>query len=222
MAARLAEEGVAGAVALPLGVDVQTFHPDRGDRERLPKRLELPQRARLLVFAGRPAREKRLDILVEAVERLGDPYRLLLIGAGEGAPPSDQVIQLPYESSQFGLARLLAGCDAFVHANFTEPFGLIALEAMACGLPVIGPPTGGVAEIVDQAVGALAARADPAAYAEAIAGLFERDLGEVSRQARRRTLERHRWDVVFDRLTEVYADVSAAGAFRRALDAANG
>jgi alpha-1,6-mannosyltransferase len=222
MAARLAEEGVAGAVALPLGVDVQTFHPDRGDRERLLKRLELPQRARLLVFAGRPAREKRLDILVEAVERLGDPYRLLLIGAGEGAPPSDQVIQLPYESSQFGLARLLAGCDAFVHANFTEPFGLIALEAMACGLPVIGPPTGGVAEIVDQAVGALAARPDPAAYAEAIAGLFERDLGEVSRQARRRTLERHRWDVVFDRLTEVYADVSAAGAFRRALDAANG
>ncbi|HET9160550.1 MAG TPA: glycosyltransferase, partial [Caulobacteraceae bacterium] len=105
--------------------------------------------------------------------------------------------------------------------NFTEPFGLIALEAMASGLPVIAPPTGGVAESVDEVVGGLAARPDPAAYAEAIEALFERDIAEVGRQARRRAVERHRWDVVFDRLTEVYAEVSGAGSFRRTLQAAN-
>ena len=43
---------------------------------------------RLLVFAGRPAREKRLDVLVGAVERLGAPYKLLFVGAGGGAPPA--------------------------------------------------------------------------------------------------------------------------------------
>jgi alpha-1,6-mannosyltransferase len=220
MAARLAEEGVAGAVALPLGVDTQTFNPERGDRERLLKRLDLPMETRLLVFAGRPAREKRLDLMVEAVERLGDPYRLLLIGAGEGAPPSDQVLHLPYESSQFGLARLLASCDAFVHANFTEPFGLIALEALACGLPVVGPPTGGVAETIDATVGALAARPDPAAYAEAIDGLFRRDSVELGRQARRRAVERHRWDVVFDELTDIYAQVTGLDSFRNPAETA--
>src|SRR5204863_2715202 len=68
MAARLAQEGVGGAIPMPLGVDVETFNPERGDRERLRKRLGLAAEERLLVFAGRPAREKRLDILVEAVE----------------------------------------------------------------------------------------------------------------------------------------------------------
>ena len=213
MAARLAEEGVDGAVALPLGVDVQTFNHERGDRERLRKKLGLSSDVRLLVFAGRPAREKRLDVLVEAVERLGGPYKLLLIGAGEGAPPSDRVLELPYESSQTNLARLLASCDAFVHANVTEPFGLVALEAMACGLPVIGPPAGGVAESVDEHVGQLAVRQDPEAFAEAIEGLFARDVRAIGAEARRRTVEQHRWDAVFERLSAVYADVSGAQAF---------
>jgi alpha-1,6-mannosyltransferase len=213
MAARLAEEGVDGAIALPLGVDVQTFNPERGDRERLRAKLEVSSDTRLLVFAGRPAREKRLDVLVEAVERLGDPYRLLLIGAGEGAPPSDLVLNLPYESSLTGLARLLASCDAFVHANVTEPFGLVALEAMACGLPVVAPPAGGVAESVDEHVGQLATRQDPEAFAEAIEALFARDIRAIGAEARRRTVEQHRWDAVFDRLSRVYADVSGAQAF---------
>jgi alpha-1,6-mannosyltransferase len=220
MVARLAEEGIDGAVALPLGVDVQTFNPDRGDRERLLRRLALPAQTRLLVFAGRPAREKRLDLLVDAVERLGDPYRLLLVGAGEGAPPSDQVLHLPYESSQISLARVLASCDAFVHANITEPFGLIALEAMACGLPVVGPPAGGVAESIDASVGQLAQRQTAESVAEAIASVFDRDLASLRQAARTRTVERHRWDAVFDRLTAVYADVSGATAFLGAREAA--
>jgi alpha-1,6-mannosyltransferase len=213
MAQRLAEEGVEGAIPLPLGVDVSTFHPDRGDRARLRMRLGLAEHHRLLVFAGRPAKEKRLDVLVEAVERLGDPYRLLLIGAGEGAPSSDLVLNLPYESSQAGLARLLASCDAFAHANGAEPFGLIALEAMACGLPVVGPSSGGVTESVDDSVGQLAAGPDPESFAEAIAALFERDVQALGAAARRRAVERHRWDAVFTRLTDVYANVSGARAF---------
>jgi alpha-1,6-mannosyltransferase len=208
MANRLADEGVDGAVPLPLGVDVQTFNPERGGRDRLLKKLGLGPETRLLVFAGRPAREKRLDLLVEAVERLGEPYVLLLIGAGEGAPPSDRTLQLPYETSQVGLARLLASCDAFVHANITEPFGLIALEAMACGHPVVAPPAGGIAESVDPTVGQLATRQDPGAYAEAIAALFDRGVRAVGLEARRRTVERHRWDAVFERLMAVYAGLT--------------
>lgn len=216
MAERLAEAGVEGAVALPLGVDVAAFRPGAEDPQGLRKRLGLPKDSRLLVFAGRPAREKRVDVLVEAVERLGDPYRLLLVGAGAAAPTSDRVIPLPYETDPGALVKLLSSCDAFVHANDAEPFGLIVLEAMACGLPVVGVASGGVAESVDASVGELAPVSTPEAFAEAVRGLFDRDLPALRQAARARVVERNGWDSVFGRLCDVYAEVSGDAGFQRA------
>ncbi|MBP7704850.1 MAG: glycosyltransferase family 1 protein [Caulobacter sp.] len=217
MAERLAEAGVKDPVALPLGVDTDIFHPSRADRAAVRLELGLAPEERLLVFAGRPAREKRLDVLVEAVERLGHPYRLLLIGAGAGAPPSDRVLQADYCRDATDLARLMASCDAFVHANDAEPFGLVVLEAMACGLPVVGVASGGVAESVDEGVGQLAARSDGDAMAEAIETLFARDVGEVGRMARLRAEARHGWSSVFDRLSWIYARLTGDAAFAAAV-----
>jgi alpha-1,6-mannosyltransferase len=215
IAARLAEAGVDDPIAMPLGVDVDTFGPDGADPDGLRRRLGLTARHRLLVFAGRPAREKRVDVLVEAVERLGDPYVLLLVGAGGAATPSPHVIEIPYEPEPTRLAALLASCDAFVHANDSEPFGLIVLEAMACGLPVVGVAAGGVGETVDREVGELALRAAGPEFAEAIEALFARDLGALRRAARTRACDRHGWDSVFGRLTEIYADISGEPGFAR-------
>lgn len=213
IAARLADAGVDNPIALPLGVNVDLFHPARGEREALRRQLGVAPDTRLLVFAGRPAREKRLDVLVEAVERLGEPYVLLLVGAGAGAPFSDRVIEMGYQREPAQLARVLAGCDAFVHANDAEPFGLIVLEAMACGLPVVGVASGGVAESVDDAVGQLAHRSSAAALAQAIAALFERDVAAVGRAARERAVQVHSWDSVFGRLTQIYQRVSGHAGF---------
>jgi alpha-1,6-mannosyltransferase len=212
IAERLAEAGVDGAIALPLGVDVGAFHPAHADRNRLLDRLQLPRDRRLLVFAGRPAREKKLDVLIEAVGILGDPYTLLLIGAGPVGAPN--VISLPYEREAVGLARLLASCDAFVHANDAEPFGLIVLEAMACGLPVVGPSLGGVSETIDAEVGQLAARSTGPAFAEAVEALFARDnTRAIGARARARAVARHGWPGVFERLCAIYAQVTGDAAF---------
>lgn len=216
IAGRLIDAGVEGAIALPLGVDVDAFNPQRADREGLRRQLGLSHDTRLLVFAGRPAREKRLEVLVEAVEKLGDPYRLLLVGAGAGAPTSDRIIPMGYQKSPFELARVLASCDAFVHANDAEPFGLIVLEAMACGLPVVGVNAGGVAESVDSEVGELAVASDGSAMAEAIAGLFERDLAAVGAAARTRAVTRHAWSTVFEQLSGVYGRLTDRQAFGQA------
>jgi alpha-1,6-mannosyltransferase len=213
IAQRLAEAGVDGALALPLGVDVTSFHPGRADRAGLLKRFGLPADRRLLVFAGRPAREKKIEVLIEAVARLGDPYSLVLIGAGPAPAGTDRVIVLPYEADAAGLARLLASCDAFVHANDAEPFGLIVLEAMACGLPVVGPAAGGVAETVDEAVGQLAAGPGARAFAEAVEALFARDIAVLGARARGRAVARHGWRGVFERLCGIYARVSGDGGF---------
>lgn len=213
IARRLEEAGVGNIVIRPLGVEIDTFRPDRRDRDWLLKRLGLPASARLLCFAGRPAKEKNIDVLIEAVQKLGDPYHLVLVGAGTGMPPEDRVIALPYEKDPKAVARIIASCDAFVHANDKEPFGLIVLEAMACGRPVVGVNAGGVAETVDHTVGQLAASADPDDYAQAVEALFQRDIEAIGQAARQKTVEQFAWNRVFEDLCMVYGEVSGQSAF---------
>ncbi|MBU4435217.1 MAG: glycosyltransferase family 1 protein [Alphaproteobacteria bacterium] len=222
IAGRLIEAGVPNAIGLPLGVDVDIFNPERGDPAGLRAALGLTARHRILVFAGRPAREKRLDVLVEAVERLGDPYVLLLVGAGNGAPVSDRVICMDYQRDPQALAAILAGCDAFVHANDNEPFGLVVLEAMACGLPVIGVASGGVAESVDGTVGELAMASEAGALADAIESVFERGAADLGLAARRRAVERHDWDTVFQTLCQIYGGLTGAPGFTTDIIGADG
>jgi alpha-1,6-mannosyltransferase len=206
-AARLAEAGVERVSVQPLGVDTTLFHPSRGDRAKLLQRLELPLDTRLLVFAGRPAREKNIDSMIAAVERLGDPYRLLLVGAGKDARYSSRVISLDFEGEPENLAAVIASCDAFIHANENEIFGLVVLEALAAGLPVIGPNKGGVGELLDDGVGQLTQGVDPASLAEAVEALFARDVEALKLAARRRAENRHSWDHTFEGLTRLYTQL---------------
>ena len=206
-ASRLADAGVERVSVHPLGVDVDLFHPSRGDRANLLRRLEFPADARLLVFAGRPAREKNIDSMVAAVEKLGDPYRLVLIGAGKDARYGSRVACIDFERAPERLASVIASCDAFLHANENEIFGLVVLEAMAAGLPVIGPNKGGVGELLDEAVGQLADSVDPAGLAEAVEALFARDVEALKLAARRRAETRHSWDHTFEGLTRLYVQL---------------
>ncbi len=209
MAARLADAGVHRMSIQQLGVDTDLFNPARGDRARLFRRLGLPPETRLLVFAGRPAREKNIESMVAAVERLGAPYRLLLVGAGKDVTWSPSVISLDFERDPVRLAGLLASCDAALHANENEIFGLFVLEAMAAGLPVVGSRQGGVGELIDASVGQPAENVEPSGLAEAIEALFARDVAALSLAARRRAETRHGWDATFEALTRLYAGLIA-------------
>lgn len=217
MAGRLAEAGVSDIVVQPLGVDLNRFHPRLADRSGLLRRLGLAADTRLLVFAGRAAREKNIDAMIEAVERLGDPYRLLLVGAGRDARTSDQVVAVDYERDTGALARIVASADAFLHANENEPFGLAVLEALAAGTPVVGPRRGGVGELIDEAVGQRAHGVQPRQLADAIEALFARDLHLVSQSARRRAEDRHGWNSTFEGLTDLYAGLAGETPRRDAL-----
>ena len=208
IADRLHEAGVFNVRILPLGVDTELFRPDRADREGLRRELDLPAAAKLLVFAGRPAREKNIDVLLDAVEKLGDGYHLLLIGAGSGARPQPTATYMDFRRDPKEVARLLASCDAFVHANHQEPFGLVALEAMASGLPIVGVDSGGIAELVDETVGQLATAPTPEAMAEAIEALFARDREPIALAARTRA-ESYGWNRTFEALTALYGELAA-------------
>jgi alpha-1,6-mannosyltransferase len=204
IAGRLAEAGVDQVTVQPLGVDLDLFHPSRADRETVRRDLGLGANTRLLVFAGRPAREKNLETLLDTLDVLGEDYRLMMIAAGAYLKPHKQVIGLDYVRDPRQLARLMASCDAFVHANDHEPFGLVVLEALALGLPVVGPGCGGVSELIDNTVGQVACRANAQGMAEAIDALFARDLAALSQAARARAEARHGWARTFESLMRTY------------------
>lgn len=214
IAGRLREAGVERIVERPLGVDIEAFHPDHADRDAVRRELGVRADERLLVFAGRAAKEKNVDVMISAVQKLGRPYRLLLIGAADGLPiEGGQVMSLPFQQDTRAVSRLLASSDAFVHANEKEPFGLVALEAMAAGLPVVCTSHGGVSETVDDTVGQKSATLAVRDFAEAIDALFQRDVERLGQAARERAVSRYSWGAVFEDLCAVYAEASGVSAF---------
>jgi glycosyltransferase involved in cell wall biosynthesis len=130
-------------------------------REAILSRISVEARSaanvRLLLYVGRLSPEKNIDVLVEMMEILAaDPtveYHLLFAGDGPrsswlkkiaDAKMPGRIHLLGHIAKREDLADLYANCDALVHPNPREPFGIAPLEAMASGLPVIAPCSGGV------------------------------------------------------------------------------
>ena len=208
MLGRLVEAGIDRAACQPLGVDTAVFHPSRASIAwRTAHGLDAE--ARVLVYAGRFAPEKHLDMLADAVALLGAPYVFVAIGAGPNPPPAgDRVRILPFLSGADALATALASADAFVHAGDQETFGLSALEALACGTPIVVPDAAGLGELATVDAGVAVHRRDSRAFADAIAAVFERDRQSWRVSARARA-EPFEWDRVFTDLTGHYARLVA-------------
>ena len=158
--------------------------------------------------------EKNLNVLQLAMALLGKPYHLLLVGGGRSARPSDNITVLPYRRDSLELAQWLASADALVHAGSSETFGLVIVEAMACGRPVVGVRAGAVPELVDERVGELAEPDDAPSMAAAIRRLYERDLDALGSAARQRVLQSFTWSHSIGVELANYASVFAG---RRAL-----
>jgi len=206
----LRELGVQHAVHQPLGVDAQVFNPARRSTGLLHERLGLPAATRLLVYAGRFAREKNLPVLLQAFARLGARYHLLLIGGDRTANPAPNVTMMPYRRDSLELAQWIASADALVHAGTKETFGLVLLEAMACGRPVVAARAGAFPEFIDESVGMLVKPDCGASMAEAVAALYERDLDAVGAAARARVLRHFTWGRAFHAQTAIYASLIGA------------
>lgn len=200
--------GLQRVVLQPLGVDTATFHPQRR-HPRLRGELGLGENVRLLTFAGRFSAEKNIQVLLDAFAQLGPGYHLLLVGGGESRRLAGNVTQLPYRRDSAELASVLASSDALVHAGTAETFGLVVLEAMACGRPVVGVRAAAVAELVNDEVGITAPRADGALLAEAVRGLYDGDVEAKGRAARARVERLYSWDRALQQQLSVYTALSA-------------
>lgn len=192
---RLRARGVRIDAAMPLGIERGHFSPalrDAGLRAALLRQCDLPEDAMLLLGLGRHHGEKRWPLVVDAVARAGTnrPIGLILLGLGAqsaaierriGGSPHIRMFAPVYDRER--LARIMASCDALIHGSEAEPFGLVASEAMASGLPLIVPDTGGCAEVADPLASELYAARDAVSAADAVVRMFGRDRAMLRRAA---------------------------------------
>ena len=127
-----------------------------------------------------------------------------MVGGGEHLRPAANPPRIPDHRDSHALARTLASADAVIHAGTAETFGLVVLEAMACGRPVVGVRANAVAELVDDSVGVTAGAADGTLMASAVRSLYDRDLAELGQAARARVEARYSWDRALQQQIALY------------------
>lgn len=187
LAKRHAKRGLTVHHSAPLGIQRGFFSPELRDeklRAALLAQLGLPADAHLLLGIGRHHPEKRWPMIFDAVERAGAvmPVGLIQIGTGvDSRAVQRRVANSPHIKlfrpvyDRLRLARIMASCDALIHGSDAEPFGLVGIEAIASGLPLIAPDEGGFAEIADPLFSETYKARDARSAAAAIKRLFERE-----------------------------------------------
>jgi D-inositol-3-phosphate glycosyltransferase len=224
------------------GVDLTTFRPGPALAAR--RRLGLPPRGHVIVFAGRIQPLKAPDLvlrsaaaLVRENPALRDSLTVAFVGglSGTGRADPDQLTELSRDLGIAGLVRLEPPCPQSELADwyraatvvmvpsYSESFGLVAVEAQACGTPVVAASVGGLRTAVQDGIsGILIDGHDPAAYADALSTL-------IRSPARRESLARggvahagrFGWNAAVDRLLAVYdgalSEALAPGTYTRAV-----
>jgi D-inositol-3-phosphate glycosyltransferase len=212
------------------GVDLEIFAPKASADLR--RNLRLGD-ARVIVFAGRLERLKGAEIVIRALAQIpsdgGRPHPVLLLlgddshnGAAESEASGGERLRLEALTRSLGVApqvRFLGAVDqpalaryfslaaVCVVPSYSESFGLVALEAAACGLPVVAARVGGLPTIVkDGLTGYTLTSHDPAQYAERISRLLaDDDLRQCFSRRSRLVASQFTWQATVDHLLQEYS-----------------
>jgi glycosyltransferase involved in cell wall biosynthesis len=216
---------------VPNGIDPEPYADVQRSRDRARRELGLPQNAFVVLAMARFSREKRLDVVVDAVTRLrhlAPEVHLVLVGESHSAGSTWSEISRQIQASGLEDAVSLPGfmadvrpvlgaADALVMPSEYEGFGMVALEAMASGVPLVSTDVGGLREFLGepQDTWACGLRVDshsPAALADALLAVRGRPSAVREMADRGRALVRQRYSV--DRMSRafisIYADVVAS------------
>lgn len=202
---------------VPCGVDVEHFRPSG-------QVADLPRRARYrLLGIGRLVERKGLETVVDALTELPDAELVVAGGpAADGLGADAEARRLLALASSRGvrdrlrlvgrvdhddLPALVRSADVVVATPWYEPFGIVPIEAAACGVPVVGSAVGGLLDTVqDGRTGLLVPPRDPGALAAALRSLLDdaERRAEFGAAARRRAVSRYGWDRVAAQTELVY------------------
>jgi D-inositol-3-phosphate glycosyltransferase len=215
------------------GVDLSVFRP--GSQADARRQLGLPQDGVVLVFAGRVQPLKAPDVVLHAAARmiaddpaLADRLTVAFVGgpSGTGRQDPDGLTELAARLGLAGLVRLEPPCPQpelaqwyraatlVMVPSYSESFGLVAMEAQACGTPVVAAAVGGLRTAVRHGYsGVLVDSRDPAHYAKAVRELIAAPaaLARLADGAREHA-SRFGWSATVDSLLQLYATVTAETA----------
>ncbi|WP_347109129.1 glycosyltransferase [Paenarthrobacter sp. S56] len=217
----------------PCGVDLTLFD---GTAEPEPK-----PRSHRILSVGRLVPRKGVDIIIQALPLLAqsgfDDVELLIVGGSGDAltleedPEAQRLRALTKELGvedkvtmrgqvpRDAMPGILRSADAVVCTPWYEPFGIVPLEAMASGVPVVAAAVGGLREtVVDQKTGLQVPPRDPEAVADAVGRLLADPAlrAEMGRAGMRRARSRYSWERIAADTEKAYRSVLAAGLSRQA------
>jgi alpha-1,6-mannosyltransferase len=216
----MAAAGIAERRLAPFGVDLETFRPEARD---VAWKAEIGAGSRpVALFVGRLTVEKNLPVLLAALPELHRRFGLKLVLIGNGgwrttlqdraAAHPDMLAVLPFETDRARLARAYASADLYVAPSPHETFGLAAIEAAACGLPIVGAAAGALDE---RLTGASWARTVPAAdaraWCHAVGELLAADRAVLGAGARASAASCG-WDRTFSTLLKLYHEAMGGPA----------
>ncbi|HEY7834486.1 MAG TPA: glycosyltransferase [Ktedonobacterales bacterium] len=209
---------------IPCGVDLRAFTPGT-PAQRLAARASLGLSDEpVLLSVGRLDPIKGSDVLLEAMAQMRTPATLLLVGGNpRGDPELERLraraaelglaerVRLPGAIAQPRLPRFYRAADVLVVASRYESFGLVAVEALACGTPVVAARVGGLPSLVrDGENGVLVPWRCPEVFAAALDALLT-DAPRLRRlrAAARPSVERFDWHRIGDQVRALYQDLTA-------------
>jgi D-inositol-3-phosphate glycosyltransferase len=214
---------------VPPGVDHAFFGP--GHRPQARRALGLPLDGRLLLFVGRIQPLKCADVAIETlaalIERGREPYRLVVVG-GPSGPHGEKSLQGLHDAADArGMRELVhfiepqphellssyyRAADVCLVPSRSESFGLVALEAAACGTPVVASAVGGLTTLVDHGhTGFLVEDGAPESYAAAVRRVFEQPLAaERFSTASVLRARRYTWRAAARTLVELHDELAVS------------
>ena len=217
---------------VPPGVDLSMFQPiDRSDARRTIGYGP----GRLVLFVGRLERLKGVEVAIRALallrDRRHDDVRLLILGEDSRDGDESEKDRLKAVATALGvrdridflgsvahheLPFFYSAADVCVMPSYSESFGLVGLEAQACGTPVVGSDVSGLRSVIrDEVSGYLIDGHDPATYAERIGRLLDdRELAQQMGRRGRLLAQRFSWTRTADRLQALFEDVAESAQVR--------
>jgi D-inositol-3-phosphate glycosyltransferase len=209
------------------GVDHAFFAP--GQRRQARRAIALPEKGRMLLFVGRIQPLKGLEVAIRALATLADrrPDAFLVVVGGPSGPSGqaevdrmhalvdelglgDRVRFVPPQAHEL-LSTYYRAADVCVVPSRSESFGLVALEAAACGTPVVAAAVGGLTSLVDDGrTGYLIEGRSPDDFAAALERILADPVhaAELGRRAAIRA-RGYTWSIAAGRLRRLYADLTS-------------
>lgn len=153
------------------GIDLDIFKPSESDFRQ---RYNIREKYIVLGVALGWGKRKGLDVFIELSKRLGNDFRIVLVGTDDAVDEllPGNIISIHRTHNQQELAEIYTAADVFANPTREEVFGLVNIEALACGTPVITFNTGGSPECIDNLTGAVVSKDDVDSLYEAINNLI--------------------------------------------------